>query len=284
MMQKTSTEETGAMAFRLSSFTRAMSVAAFLLALLAVPAARADEDDWPVLKKQAFGDRPIAAEDGVVTLDAPYTADDPALVPLTVHVPPAVKQKIKSLTLFIDKNPNPMVAKISFGPAAGEGGERSFSTRVRIDNFSHVRAVLETEDGQLHMATKFVAASGGCGAMQAKDPDTENVDLGKMIVKTFPPALSTDPIWTGQVMIKHPNSNGMQLDINTANVIPARFVKDLVVKRDGELVFQMESTFSVSTNPNFRFTFGRGSDNNLDVAITDTDGTVFTGQSVPSGS
>jgi sulfur-oxidizing protein SoxY len=284
MMQKTSTEETGAMAFRLSSFTRAMSVAAFLLALLAVPAARADEDDWPVLKKQAFGDRPIAAEDGVVTLDAPYTADDPALVPLTVHVPPAVKQKIKSLTLFIDKNPNPMVAKISFGPAAGEGGERSFSTRVRIDNFSHVRAVLETEDGQLHMATKFVAASGGCGAMQAKDPDTENVDLGKMIVKTFPPALSTDPIWTGQVMIKHPNSNGMQLDINTANVIPARFVKDVVVKRDGELVFQMESTFSVSTNPNFRFTFGRGSDNNLDVAITDTDGTVFTGQSVPSGS
>jgi sulfur-oxidizing protein SoxY len=284
MMQKTSTEETGAMAFRLSSFTRAMSVAAFLLALLAVPAARADEDDWPVLQKQAFGDRPIAAEDGVVTLDAPYTADDPALVPLTVHVPPAVKQKIKSLTLFIDKNPNPMVAKISFGPAAGEGGERSFSTRVRIDNFSHVRAVLETEDGQLHMATKFVAASGGCGAMQAKDPDTENVDLGKMIVKTFPPALSTDPIWTGQVMIKHPNSNGMQLDINTANVIPARFVKDVVVKRDGELVFQMESTFSVSTNPNFRFTFGRGSDNNLDVAITDTDGTVFTGQSVPSGS
>ena len=32
------------------------------------------------------------------------------------------------------------------------------------------------------------------------------------------------------------------------------------------------STFSISTNPNFRFTFGRGADNNLDVAITDTDG------------
>ena len=40
------------------------------------------------------------------------------------------------------------------------------STRVRIDSFSHVRAVLETEDGTLHMATKFVAAAGGCGAMQ----------------------------------------------------------------------------------------------------------------------
>jgi sulfur-oxidizing protein SoxY len=46
----------------------------------------------------------------------------------------------------------------------------------------------------------------------------------------------------------------------------------------------MESTFSISSNPNFRFTFGRGADNELDVAITDTDGTVFTGKSQPSGS
>src|SRR5262245_37831835 len=71
--------------------------------------------------------------------------------------------------------------------------------------FSQVRAVLETEDGTLHMATKFVAAAGGCGAMQAKDPDAETVELGKMIVKTFPPALSSSPIWSGLVMIKHPN-------------------------------------------------------------------------------
>lgn len=255
------------------------------LALAASPlAALADDNDWAVLKKQAFGDRPISAEDGVVTLDAPYTADDPALVPITVHVPPAVKQKITSLTLFIDKNPDPMVARIAFGPAAGQGGERSFSTRVRIDNFSHVRAVLETEDGKLHMATKFVAASGGCGAMQAKDPDSENVDLGKTIVKVFPPALEANPIWSGQVMIKHPNSNGMQLDIKTANIIPARYVKDVVVKRDGELVFKLEGTFSISTNPNFRFTFGRGTQNGLDVAITDTAGATFTAQSAPSGS
>jgi sulfur-oxidizing protein SoxY len=272
------------MAYHLSRLARVAGLAALGLALLGAPAAKADEDVWPTLKEQAFGDRPISAEDGVVTRDAPYTAGNPALVPLTVHVPPEVKQKIKSLTLFIDKNPDPMVAKVTFGPAAGQGGERSLSTRVRIDNFSHVRAVLETEDGKLHMATKFVAASGGCGAMQAKDPDTENVDLGKMIVRTFPPALSSDPIWTAQVMIKHPNSNGMQLDINTANVIPARYVKEMVVKRDGELVFQLEGTFSISTNPNFRFTFGRGSENTLDVAITDTSGAVFTGQSVLSGS
>jgi sulfur-oxidizing protein SoxY len=247
-------------------------------------AAKADEDVWPTLKSQAFGDRAIAAEDGMVVLEIPGTAEDAALVPLTVRVPPQVKQSLKSLTLFIDKNPDPKVATLQFGPAAGNGGERSFSTRVRIDNFSYVRAVLETEDGSLHMASKFVAAAGGCGAMQAKDPDTETVDLGKMIVKTFPPALDSSPIWSALVMIKHPNSNGMQLDINTANVIPARFVKEVVVQRGGELVFKMESTFSISTNPNFRFTFGRGADNSLDVTVTDTDTARFAAQSQPRGS
>jgi sulfur-oxidizing protein SoxY len=252
--------------------------------LLLGPAAQADEDVWPTLKQQAFGDRAIQTEDGQVVLEIPGTAEDAALVPLTVRVPPQVAQNLKSLTIFIDKNPNPKVATLHFGPAQGKGGERSFSTRVRIDNFSYVRAVLETEDGVLHMTSKFVAAAGGCGAMQAKDPDSETVDLGKMIVKTFPPALEANPIWSAQVMIKHPNSNGMQLDINTANVIPARYVDKMIVKRGGELVFDMVGTFSISTNPNFRFTFGRGADNNLDVAITDTDGTKFAAQSEPSGS
>lgn len=258
-------------------------VAALAVLLALSPAAKADEDVWPTLKQQAFGDRAVA-DDGMVVLEIPGTADDAALVPLTVRVPPAVRQNLKSLTLFIDKNPIPKVATLSFGPAAGKGGERSFSTRVRIDNLSYVRAVLETEDGTLHMASKFVAAAGGCGAMQAKDPDSETVDLGKMIVRAFPPALDSSPIWSAQVMIKHPNSNGMQLDINTANFIPARFVKAMTVQRGGQLVFQMESTFSLSTNPNFRFTFGRGADNSLDVDITDTNDTRFSAQSEPSGS
>jgi sulfur-oxidizing protein SoxY len=261
-----------------------LGLAALAAALGAGPVARAEEDIWPALKQANFGDRAIAAEDGMVVLDAPETAEDAAIVPLTVRVPPEVKQKLKSLTLIIDKNPSPVVATLSFGPAAGAGGERFFATRVRIDMFSHVRAILETEDGTLHMATRFVQAAGGCAAMQAKDPDSDNVDLGKLLVRTFPPALSTAPLFDGQVMLKHPNSNGMQLDINTGGTIPPRFVKEVIVKRGDDLVFRMASSFSISTNPNFRFTFGRGGDNELEVAITDTDGTVFAGKSQPSGS
>ena len=187
----------------------------------------------------------------MVVLDAPQVADDAALVPITVRVPPSVRQNLKSLTLFIDKNPDPKVATLHFGPAAGNDGERSFSTRVRVDSFSHVRAVLETEDGVLHMATRFVAAAGGCGAMQALDSDSETVDLGKTIVKVFPPAIEASPIWSGQVMIKHPNSNGMQLDIHTANIIPARYVSKVIVTRGGELVFDMDFDLLDLDQPEF---------------------------------
>jgi sulfur-oxidizing protein SoxY len=275
-------KETGAM----PDTARATGIAAFVVAasFLFTPAAYAKEDIWSSLKQQTFGDRKIKENDGTVVLQMTDTAEDAAMVPLTVRVPPTVKQTLKSLTLVIDNNPDPVIAKLAFGPAAGIGGERSFSTRVRIESFSHVRAILETEDGTLHMAKKFVAAAGGCAAVMAKDQDSENEGIGQMIVKTFPPALDTNPVWSAQIMLKHPNSNGMQRDIDTFGYIPARFVKGVTVKRDGDLVFEMDSTFSISTNPNFRFTFGRGTDNDLDVEIVDTDQTVFTGHSDPAGS
>ena len=97
----------------------ALASAAFIL--LAPVAAHADENVWPQLKQQTFGDRTIQAEDGAVVLEIPGTAEDASLVPLTVRVPPAVTQKLKSLTLIVDKNPDPLVAVLSFGPAAGTG-------------------------------------------------------------------------------------------------------------------------------------------------------------------
>ena len=267
---------------RLSQTLCAAGLAACVVVLAAAPL-RAEEDLWPVLKEQAFGDRPIAEEDGMVVLETPQKVEDAALVPMTVRIPPHVKDKLKSLSLFIDNNPDPKVATLTFGPAAGAGGERNFSTRVRVDNFSRARAVLELEDGSLHMASKFLAAAGGCAAMQAKDPEADQEGLGKMIVRTFPPALSSNPIWAGQVMIKHPNHNGMQLDINTAKFIPARYIKTMTIKRDGELVFELDGTFSISTNPNFRFTFAKGEDNELDVTAVDTDGVEFKGLSKRQG-
>jgi len=265
---------------------RRVGLPMFLLGLFAALAlagprvAMADEDVWPEIKSGLYGDRAIAEGDGIVVIDAPERAEDAAVVPITIRVPPTVKGALKSMSLVIDKNPAPVVATWTFGPAAGDGGgERRMTTRVRIDMYSYVRAIVETADGTLHMTKAFVKASGGCSAPAPKDEDTANADLGRMIVRSFDPALPATPLREGQIMIKHPNTNGLQFDPITRGYIPARFIKDMTVKRGSDLVFRMESGISISSNPNFRFTYANSTNPELDVVAVDTDETSFHGGS-----
>jgi sulfur-oxidizing protein SoxY len=235
----------------------------------------ADDDPWPDIRRDVFANRDIAEEDGTITLEAPYRAEDAAVVPLTMRIPASVAANVKSLTLVIDKNPAPVAATFTFGKAAGDG-ERMLSTRVRIDMYSNVRAVIETTDGKLHMTTKYVKASGGCSAPAGKDMDEALANIGKMQIKSFAPAADRTPgTREAQVMIRHPNYTGMQMDQLTREYTPAKFVQELEVKRGGELVFRMDSGISISENPHFRFTFASSSDDTLEVTAKDTDGKVF---------
>ena len=199
---------------------------------------------------------------------------------------PGSAGEVKSLTLVIDKNPAPVAATFIFGEAAGKG-DRMLSTRVRIDMYSNVHAVVETADGKLHMATKFVKASGGCSAAASKDADEALANLGKMQVRTFDdPEMKnrTPPTREAQVMIRHPNYTGMQMDQLTREYTPAKFVQEMDVKRDGELIFKMEGGISISENPHFRFTFAPGEDDIVEVTAKDTDGRVFTATSAGKAS
>lgn len=242
--------------------------------------ARAEDDIWPSLQSEVFGSRPIQENDGVVVIDAPERAEDAAVVPITIRVPPTVKGPLKSMWLIIDKNPAPVALTLTFGPAAGEGGgERRFTTRVRIDTYSYVHAIVETNDGMLHMNKAFVKASGGCAAPAPKDADRANDDLGKTLVKSFDPAIETAALREAQIMIKHPNNNGLQMDPETRAYVPARFIREVTVTRGGGLVFKAETSFSLSANPNFRFTYENAKDNALDVTSIDTDETTFVAHS-----
>ena len=241
--------------------------------------ANADDDDiWPSLQKEVYGTRSIIENDGAVLIDAPERAEDPAVVPITIRVPPSVKGPLKSMALIIDKNPAPVAANITFGPAAGDGGgERRMTTRVRIDTYSYVRAVIETEDGALHMVKTFVKASGGCSAPAPKDADGETADLGRMQVRSFDPALASTPLREALIMIKHPNTNGMQMDPISRGYIPARFIKSIEVKRGDDLVFRAKTGISIAANPHFRFTYANDGDSALSVTAIDTEPTTFTG-------
>ncbi len=182
------------------------------------------------------------------------------------------------MALVIDKNPAPVAANLTFGPAAGDGGsERKLSMRVRVDSYTNVHAIVATEDGVLHMTKAFVKASGGCSSPAPKDADAELANLSKMQIKSFDPAVGTAPLREGQIMIKHPNINGMQMDQISHLYPPARFIKEITVKRGNELVFKADTGISISTNPYFRFTYANSKEPALDVVAIDSDETKFEG-------
>lgn len=249
------------------------------LAMSTIPL-RAEDDPWPSIKRDMYGAAEIKEGDGVVILEAPERAEDAAVVPITIRVPPAINGTLKSMALIIDKNPAPVAAKFTFGPAAGSGGgERRMSMRVRIDMYSNVHAVVETSDGVLHMAKAFVKASGGCSAPAPKDAEADNANIGKMVVKSFDPGLDATSLRDAQVMIRHPNNNGMQLDQFSGGYIPARYIDEITVKRGSDLVFKAETGISIASNPVFRFTYVNDRENTIDVTAIDSAQTKFTGTS-----
>lgn len=247
------------------------------MSLAISPAARADDDLWPGIRKELFGDRQIAEEDGSVQLEAPYRAEDAAIVPLAITIPASIAPKVTTLTLVIDKNPAPVVASFRFGDAAGLG-ERRISTRVRIDMYSDVRAIIETGDGRLHMATKFVKASGGCSAPALKDLDSAFANVGKMKLRNFKPDESSSLVREAQLMVRHPNYSGMQMNQATGLYIPARYVDHITVRKGDALIFEMEGGISLSEDPNIRFTYAATAAGPLSVTARDTDGNTFTTQ------
>lgn len=270
-------------------FNRRTVSAGLLAAGLAVAATSpvfaegADQAIWEGVKKDVFGTRDIADAKDMIVLEAPVRAEDAAIVPISIKMPASFAANVKAVTLVVDKNPMPVTATFTYGPAAGNG-DRTLSTRIRMDQYSEVRAIAETTDGKLYMTTRFVKASGGCSAPMGKDMDEAMKSMGKMQVKTFASKDGVSGVQEAQVMIKHPNNTGMQMDQLTGLYTPARYLDKIEIKNGDELIFKIEGGISISEDPNFRFSFGGKPSDTIAVKAEDTDGAVFTGQSLPSQS
>lgn len=262
---------------RFKSYAGAAALA--LIASLSSPVL-AEDDPWPGIAKDVFAGKTIDTTQDIV-LDAPYRAEDAGVVPISVKLPAALAEKVTKLTLIIDKNPMPVVAAFKFGPAAGTG-ERTISFRVRFDMYSNLRAIAETADGKLLMTSRFVKAAGGCSAPALKDADQALANIGKMQVKMLDAnqsSGSSQPMREAQLMIRHPNYSGMQMNQLTGLYIPAKYVQQIEVKRGSDLVFSLDAGISISEDPNIRFSYGAGAGGEgLEVTAKDSDGAVFTGR------
>ena len=272
------------------SFRRFSPMAALVMAsLLTNPLATHAKDPelWPALQRDVFGEREVVEGTGAVTLYAPANAQDAALLPISIRIPANTVAHAKTLTLIVDSNPAPVAATFTFGDGFRDSdnvGERMLETRIRLDSRSHVRAVLETADGKLHMSAKYVIGAGGCSASPTKDPEAALADLGRMNIRTTV-ADVRGPTWREtRVMIKHPNFTGLQMDPVSRGYVPARFVNDLEVTTGGRLLFRMEGGISISENPHLRFSYGAGSDDTVQVKAIDTTGAAWTQTSQTKGS
>lgn len=250
-----------------------VSAAAFTstIAMAEVKNPLVEEGSWPDLKEDIVGQ--VELKDGaeLFLFEAPYRAHDAAIVPVVIEqTDPSVV--ISSFDLVVDENPAPLVANITLGP---DMHPLKFETRVRVNQYSNVRAIAETADGHF-MAGRFVKASGGCSAPATKDPALALEGMGETRVRFFGEA----PALPGaqreaQIMIRHPNYSGLQRDQVTQLFISAHFIDSLEVFQGDEMLFTLTGGISISENPVFRFSYIDNGSEVLSVKATDTEGNVF---------
>lgn len=224
---------------------------------------------WQKVRASLFESRPITnVGNEALVLDAPIRAEDAAVVPIAMRakLPQTASNYVSKLYLVIDNNPSPIAAIFSFTP---DSGRADVETRVRVDEYTFVRAIAETSDGRLLMQTRFVKASGGCSAPPGKDPQAALASLGKIRLRVDGDVVMNQPTLV-QLMISHPNDSGMAMDQLTRQFTPRRFVRTVNVAYAGQPVLSADLDFAISENPNLRFYFMPRSPGKLTVEVVDS--------------
>lgn len=244
---------------------------AITLALLLSPIlafAEQDETEWNnTLKNQYFSGKTIEESNDIIELDAPIRAEDPALVPLNINT--KIKQTsasyIKKILVLVDKNPFPFVGEFEFSPHSGKA---DLAMRIRVNTYSHIRAIAEMNDGKLYMSKKYVKASGGCSAPVGADLDAAMQRLGKMKFRLDDGVNTKEPTLV-QLLISHPNLSGMQMDQVTRFIKKSHFIEQMKVSFNDKPVLTAKTDIAISSDPNFRFYFVPDEAGTLKAEITD---------------
>jgi sulfur-oxidizing protein SoxY len=196
---------------------------------------------WVYMRPQLYGDRTIGVVDeNFMSIEAPSNTPDPAATPLTLRFGREAAGKIKQVRLIIDNNPSPLAATMDL--KAGVPVDE-IDVRVRIDRFTSVRAVAETNDGRLEMRSTWVNASGGCSAPSSA---AEGGTLGEI---RFRPSADGKSL---QVSIRHPNNSGFQIDPRTGDSIPPHYISHIRLSSGGQTFMDADTGISLSENPTLR--------------------------------
>jgi sulfur-oxidizing protein SoxY len=229
---------------------------------------------WVDFKDGTFKGRTIDTRgDAVIKLDAPARAADGAVVPIAIaaQFPQTPARYIKKVYLYIDENPEPYAGSFSFTP---ESGFATIETRVRVEDYTFMRAIAETNDGKLYSSVRFVKASGGCSAPAGKDDAAAEAGAGQVRLTLQGQTVAGKP-QLAQLMVRHPNRTGMAMNQVTRNYATAYFVRKVTVSYGDKPVMVADVNFSISENPNFRFWFVPHGDGELKARVEDSKSKQF---------
>jgi len=233
--------------------------------------------EWELLRERLFQRRPITTGAAAqVQLTVPLRAAYGASVPVKIvsKLPQGPQLYVKRLWLLVDKNPSPLAALLDITP---EVGQADFETRLRVDEYSHVRVVTELSDGSLHGDSRYCKTSGGCSA----PPNRSAPELvGKTVLKLLEGVNGVKPNapTTADVTVLHPNDTGFELNQVTVMYIPPHFVRSLKLSYAERKLFDAELDFSVSENPTWRFQFVPHAQGLLQAQVEDSKDRRFSGQ------
>jgi sulfur-oxidizing protein SoxY len=235
--------------------------------------ARAYEDAWPDLQEALFPGKTLADGGAFIKITAPERAYDAATVPISIDFDASQMQgiSVRTMTLVIDKNPAPVAAVFHYPE---DTVNPSIGTRVRVNEYTNIHAVVEAADGRLFLATVFVKAAGGCSAPASKSVADAAAHLGDLKLKV-PKEAAADRPSKLELLIRHPNFTGMQMDQITRNYVPADFVQNVSISHDGKLVLSIEGNISLSENPAFDFWLKPKAKGVLRVNAEDSNGRKF---------
>ena len=261
-----------------------------LFALAILPQSLSAGEAWEEIKAALYEGRTIIVDDALVSLDVPYRSPNDPRTMLGADVRAPIGEVIKSVTLIIDNNPMPVSAVFDL---AQPQNQFSFDATMRMNGQSPVRVVMETESGAIYMAEDYVKTygQGACAAPPGTDPKLALKTLGQMefavvenaadaplakLASLSKPTASTAMNGTirGEVSIMHPSHSGMQKDQITLLYLPYRYVETVDVSLDGQPLFTLTGSISLSENPAFDFDVPQGT-GQVSVHLKDTEGAEF---------
>ena len=211
---------------------------------------------WLALRQLYFFDRPIIEnENNRILMQAPGRAENDAMVPVLIDLVENYKlsaDPFQKVYLIVDVNPAPLAGLFTL---SNNRVMEQLKTSVRVNGYTYIRAVGETVSGKLYMAKQWVKSTGaGCSAPPGLDQEMHKKRMGKIRFNQIENDIDQRSR-SLRLIVSHPNNTGMQKDQLSTLFIPEHYITNVKVTFNKELVLEADTSFTLSENPNFTFTF-----------------------------